>query len=86
MNQSETPKEDFFCSNPVKNRYITIKTLMLDRGFKNIQDLASELGISRPLLSRIMHNHIQPTTALKLRIAKILKSDTCLIFGDGSND
>ncbi len=75
-----TPKDDFFCSKRVTPRYTRIKTIMLDRGIKSIQDLADKCGVSRSMMSLVMHNHKEPYLPLKLKIAEVLNTDSRVVF------
>ncbi len=80
-NQDNTQDEVFFNSNHVKNRYDRIVAMMLDREVKNIQELADKCGVSRSLMSQVLHEHIEPTDSLKLKMAEVLNTDTLVLFG-----
>jgi transcriptional regulator with XRE-family HTH domain len=83
MKNISNPTPDFFLKqNSVTNRYVRIKSIMLDRGHRTIQDFANELGVSRSLISLIMHSHKEPSPTMKLQMAKALNVDSRIIFPD----
>ena len=55
-------------------------SLIQDRGYRTISDFADALGVSRSLISQIVHYLREPTTAMKLAIAKKLDTDSRIIF------
>ena len=43
--------------------------------------LADKCGVSRSLMSQVLHEHIEPTDSLKLKMAEVLNTDTLILFG-----
>ena len=85
MNQGKS----FFTHEGVSFRYeitpqtnVKLFTLIFDRGYKSLQHFADELGVSRPAVSHILHRHEKPGLGLALKIAKLLKTDSRVIFYD----
>ena len=59
--------------NPVLDRLIQAR-------FRSKAKLADEVGVSRSMISKIVHGHIQPNKALQIQIAKALCEDSRTIF------
>ncbi len=81
MKNVANPYPDFFFKQKlVSKRYERMKAILLDRGYRTIQDFANDLGTSRSYVSLVMHCHTEPTPAMKITIAAKLKTDSRIIF------
>jgi len=70
----------FLMPNSVTSRYQRIKTLLLDRGYDSIASFAEDCGVSRSMMSMILHGHKNPALPLRLKMANVLKCDSSLLF------
>jgi DNA-binding XRE family transcriptional regulator len=74
----------FFCSKPVVSGcyepiYQIFRTLLLERNLRQ-QDLADGVSIDKANISRIVHGLYIPDLNLRLKIARFLQVDSCLIW------
>jgi DNA-binding XRE family transcriptional regulator len=74
----------FFCGEPVVSGcyepiYQIFRTLLLERNLRQ-QDLADGVSIDKANISRIVHGLYIPDLNLRLKIARFLKVDSCLIW------
>ncbi|MFC1648875.1 helix-turn-helix domain-containing protein [Nanoarchaeota archaeon] len=56
-------------------------TLLLARGMRQV-DLADAIGVSRSFLNMIIHQKVQPSPKLRVKIAEKLKVDSYVLWRD----
>lgn len=84
MSLSEPPQEIEPRTNHVKQRqeipYWRVISIMQDRGISTIQEMANRCGVSRPLISAVLHGHVVASHNLKLKMASVLRCDSRVLF------
>ena len=78
-NVSTEREEQLNCVN--MRQKLILERLILEK-FGTKQALADKIGWTRPMISQIVHGHIKPTTAQKIKIAHSLGVDSRTIWED----
>ena len=59
----------------VKNRKtdtITLKKIMVEKGYKTISSLAADAGVSRTTLSKVLDGEVQPSSDMMFKLVETL--------------
>lgn len=59
----------------LKTDVISLKNIMVEKGYKNVKELSKKSGINNSLLEKILDGEIQPSTFIMCKLVVALEID-----------